>query len=142
MLLRDPDLSLLQSGTLEKVKEEFYRVLGNGRDSEDELNEKDATEEPKSTAEAAEDEEPTEDDLGKQLIDEEIILNATDVNNVKGFGNDLGRKKHILLTPNLPLDWNKHLKPLNHADCTKDDYPDLSLNIGDRLRLKNIRRME
>lgn len=32
VLLRDPDLSLLQTGTMQKVKDEFDRLLGNGID--------------------------------------------------------------------------------------------------------------
>lgn len=31
VLFRDPNLKMLQSGTLEKVKEDFYRLVGHGR---------------------------------------------------------------------------------------------------------------
>ena len=47
-----------------------------------------------------------------------------------------------MLTPGIPLDWEQHLRQLNHNGCSKDDYPDLSMDIKDRLRLRSIRRME
>lgn len=69
-------------------------------------------------------------------------MNCTDVKNEKGIGNDCGRQRHEWLVPNLPLDWDRHLKKLSHAECMKEDYPDLALNFGERMKLRSIRRME
>ena len=135
ILLRDPDFSKLQSGTEDKIREEFKRLFGQ------ELPENQEGEEVEPEA-LSEDEEPAETETTEEskseknvTVDLQVGKNEREEDNQVGKGKDYGRQKETLIGADLPLDFDTHLKELDHEQCEMSDYPDLSLSREDRLRL-------
>lgn len=108
ILVRDPDLSRLQSGTEDTIRREFQRLFG----------------------------QPPKDENGDTLA----VLTEAEEERQVGKGKDLGRERTLSIGPGLPLEFDSHLKRLTHDQCTKSEYPDLSLSMTERAKLKEERQ--
>jgi len=126
ILLRDHDFSKLQSGTEDKIKQEFKRIFGKP------LPDQEPEETPMNTTVNT-----TQIDTKSKnvTVDVEVFKEQEIDSPQVGKGIDFGRKKEVKIGPNLPIEFDEHLKELDHEKCTYEDYPDLSLTREDRLRL-------
>lgn len=124
ILVRDPDMSKLQSGTEEKIRQEFDRLFGNSNETvipDNNQTESNATEGEDFQVFKNETEPSTEEPVGKGLLQ--------------------GRYK-IGRTPGLPLEFESHLKMEDHQECLLDYYPDLSLTREQRISFRRQSRQE
>lgn len=128
ILVRDPDLSKLQSGTEEKIKQEFKRLFGK---KEKELPDAEKKEQDVN----ATDFEVFKDDKEVIVSNGKKTKKTDEKEEVVGKdkGRNFGRyKSKPSKMAGLPLEFNTHLKQVDHSECLPDYYPDLSISREQR----------
>lgn len=119
---QSPAFEHLDPELITKIRSEFERIFGEEEESEEQ--------EPAPEANFLK-EEGGEESGGDQVEGPEAGTGKT-------FRSSEKKKQ-----PGKPLIFDEHLKPLDHESCSKDDsYPDLSLTLVQRNKLREQRLRE